>query len=236
MTVLLVVAKAPVPGLAKTRLTPPATPAEAADLAAAALLDTLHAVLAVPGGRPVVAMTGDLGRAARAAEVTALLARCVVIPQRGAGLPERLANAHLDACAPGERIMQIGMDTPQVTPDLLVSAVAGLDHSDTVLGAATDGGWWAIGLRDPRWASVLRGVPTSRADTGARTRAALGAAGLSVAPLPVLSDVDTIGDVAAVAAAAPQSRFAEAAGRAAAGRVAAGRVAAGRAATGKALV
>ena len=63
--VLLVVAKAPVPGLAKTRLCPPATPAQAAEIAAAALLDTLDAVYAVPGALPAVALTGDLGAAVR---------------------------------------------------------------------------------------------------------------------------------------------------------------------------
>lgn len=213
MTALLVIAKAPVAGLAKTRLTPPASPADAADLAAAALLDTLDAVLATPGVRPVVALTGDVAAAARAGDVAEALSRCAVIAQRGDGFPARLANAHADVAArfPGEAVVQIGMDTPQVTPALLAAAVAGLDRADAVLGRAVDGGWWALGLRDPRWASVLRGVPTSRADTGKRTRDALADAGRSVLPLPALSDVDTIADVAAVAATAAGTRFAEAA-------------------------
>ena len=97
--VLLVVAKAPVPGLAKTRLTPPATPHQAAEIAAAALLDSLDAVLATPGAVPVVAMTGDVAQAARTDELRARLDRVVVVEQRGARFADRLANAHADAGA-----------------------------------------------------------------------------------------------------------------------------------------
>ncbi|WP_216209838.1 TIGR04282 family arsenosugar biosynthesis glycosyltransferase [Amycolatopsis aidingensis] len=211
---LLVVAKAPVPGLAKTRLCPPATPREAAELAAAALLDTLDAVLAVPGAEPVVAFTGELGEAARAAELEDMLRRCTVLPQRGTDFARRLARAHADTGArwPGHPVLQIGMDTPQVTPELLVSVAAPLRADgtpDAVLAPATDGGWWALGLRGPDHARVLAGVPMSRADTGARTAAALRAAGLRVATGPTLSDVDTMADAERVAATAG-GRFAEA--------------------------
>ena len=210
MTVLLVIAKAPVAGLAKTRLTPPASPAQAADLAAAALLDTLAAVLATPGVRPVVALTGDVTAAERASAVADALTGCAVIAQRGADFPARLANAHADVAAhfPGEAVVQIGMDTPQVTPALLADAVAALASHEAALGFASDGGWWALGLRDPRWADVLRTIPTSRADTGIRTHHALLDAGHRVLDLPILSDVDTVADVAAVAEAAPGTRFA----------------------------
>ncbi|MDQ3402975.1 MAG: DUF2064 domain-containing protein, partial [Actinomycetota bacterium] len=118
MSCLLVVAKAPVAGLAKTRLMPIASPEQAADIAAAALLDTLDAVLATPGVTPVVAMTGAVADARRRDELETLLRRCVVLPQRGNDFPQRLANAHADVAArfPGRAVLQIGMDTPQVTP------------------------------------------------------------------------------------------------------------------------
>ena len=211
---LLVVAKAPQPGRAKTRLCPPLTPAQAADLAAAALLDTLAAVSAVPGGRVIVALTGDLSRAARAAALRRALRGIPTPAQRGPDLGHRIAAAHHDAAAllPGRPVLQLGMDTPQVEPALLADAATPL-HSglvDAVVGPAADGGWWALGLRDPRSAAVIAGVPTSRADTGERTVAALRAAGLRVVLLPELSDVDTIADALAVSAAAPGTRFADA--------------------------
>ncbi|MER5262220.1 DUF2064 domain-containing protein [Actinosynnema sp. NPDC002837] len=208
---LLVVAKAPVPGLAKTRLCPPATPEEAADIAAAALLDTLDAVLGTPGVRPVVAVTGSLGDARRSAEIRAVLRRCTVLPQRGGSFADRLANAHADAYrAHGLPVFQIGMDTPQLTPVLLAESVDRLAARGAVLGPAADGGWWALGLDDPTVAANLRSVPMSRSDTGALTLRALGGAGRDIDLLPVLSDVDDMATARDVAAAVPTTRFAAA--------------------------
>jgi glycosyltransferase A (GT-A) superfamily protein (DUF2064 family) len=211
MTTVLVVAKAPVAGLAKTRLIPIGGPRQAAKLAAAALLDTVTAVLATPATLPVVAMTGELADAERAAELRDLLRHCTVIAQRGRDFAERLANAHADVVHFGRPVLQVGMDTPQLTPRLLTESIDRLCSPgvDAVLGPATDGGWWALGLRSPAHAHVLRDVPMSRADTGARTRAALVRAGLRTADLLPLSDVDTVADAIRVADATPTSRFAE---------------------------
>ena len=206
---LLVIAKAPVPGFAKTRLCPPAPPGQAADIAAAALLDTLDAVFRVPGAAPVVAMTGDLAAAARGGEIAAALHRTTLIAQRGWDFGARLANAHADTAAvhTGLPVLQIGMDTPQVTPRSLTEAIQPvLDGGSAVLGPAEDGGWWALGLADPRQAHVLAGVPMSRPDTGARTLLALSALGPRTAA--TLSDVDTMADALAVAEAFPHGRFA----------------------------
>jgi len=205
-TVLLVVAKAPVAGQAKTRLTPPASPEQAAGIAAAALLDTLDAV-ARTGQPAVVALTGRLTDATRSADLRRALRRTTVITQRGNTFAERLSNAHADV---GRSVLQIGMDTPQVTADLLADASKRLSAVDAVLGPATDGGWWALGLRDPTAARALRGVPMSRSDTGARTLDALRHRGLNVGLLPELSDVDTIADAVRVAAGCPDGRFARA--------------------------
>jgi len=206
--VLIVLAKTPVPGRVKTRLCPPATPEQAAALAAAALADTLAAARQVPATRIVVALDGEPDAALAAA-----LEGTMVIAQRGGLLGERIAAAHADVArlAPGACTVQIGMDTPQLDPDVLdccLDAVSHPDGPDALLGPATDGGWWALALRDPRRAQLIRHVPASRADTGGRTRAALEAAGLRVAALPELTDVDTMVDAYAVAHACPGSRFA----------------------------
>jgi glycosyltransferase A (GT-A) superfamily protein (DUF2064 family) len=210
-----------VPGLAKTRLTPPATPRQAAAIAAASLLDTLAAVRATPRAVPVVALTGDLAQACEASEIRAALARTTVIRQRGDGFGDRLANAHADAAdrCPDLPIVQIGMDTPQVTPGLLASTAALLADGDIVLGPAEDGGWWALGLRDPRRAAALRDVPMSRGDTAARTLAALARRGTDAMITSTLSDVDTIDDALRVASIVPEGRFASAVNDVAAGVV-----------------
>lgn len=212
--VLLVVAKAPVAGLAKTRLAPVIGHRRAAALAAAALLDTLDAVLAVADTVPVVAMTGSLADAERRDELVELLARCTVLAQRGDDFADRLANAHADVATWRLPVLQIGMDTPQLRPELLTGALVRLaeDGTDAVLGPAADGGWWGLGLRDPLAAGALRAVPMSRSDTGTRTLFALREQGLRVRKLPTLSDVDTMADARLVAAQVPGSRFARACG------------------------
>jgi glycosyltransferase A (GT-A) superfamily protein (DUF2064 family) len=159
-----------------------------------------------------VAMTGSLATSARAGELAVALARCTVIPQWGNDFADRLANAHADVAAlyPGRPVLQIGMDTPQVSPELLTESIEWLHTKDVdaVLGPALDGGWWGLGLRSPSDARVLRAVPMSRSDTGARTLVALRRIGLRVRSLRQLSDVDTMADALRVADTAPGGRFA----------------------------
>jgi uncharacterized protein len=189
---IIVLAKAPVPGRVKTRLCPPHTPVAAARIAAAALDDTIETVTAVPAADRVLAVDG----------IHPAPPGWRSEPQHGDGLGERIARAFT---APA---LLIGMDTPHVTAALLTSALRLLDEVDAVFGPAADGGWWALGLRDPRNAEVVRDIPTSTATTGARTLAALRARCLRVALLPVLRDVDTAADVVEVAALCPPgSRF-----------------------------
>ncbi|HZA11198.1 TIGR04282 family arsenosugar biosynthesis glycosyltransferase [Mycobacterium sp.] len=208
--VVLVVARAPVPGQAKTRLAASIGVEAAADIAAAALLDTLDAVAAAPVAARVVALTGSLDDARAADDIRARLADFRVVPQRGAGFAERLANAHVDAAqaAGGLPVLQIGMDTPQVTDELIGECARELLAADAVLGLARDGGWWVLGVTDAATAACLRTIPMSRSDTGAVTLAALGDTGATVSLVPTLADVDTVDDVDAVRVqCAPDSRF-----------------------------
>ncbi|HME78862.1 MAG TPA: DUF2064 domain-containing protein [Mycobacterium sp.] len=207
---LLVVAKAPVAGRAKTRLAATVGDQVAAEIAAAALLDTLDAVVATPVATRVVALTGRLDGAAEADEIRRRLASFDVIGQRGNDFGDRLANAHTDAAAvDGHPVLQIGMDTPQVTAELLGDCARRLGETSAVLGLACDGGWWALGVRSPALAGCLRDVPMSQPDTGALTLKALRGNGVDVALLDELADFDVADDVAAVRAVCPSgSRFA----------------------------
>ncbi|MEU2616916.1 DUF2064 domain-containing protein [Streptomyces sp. NPDC007157] len=193
MTTLLVIAKEPLPGKVKTRLTPPFSPEQAAALAEASLADTLHAVARTPATRRVLVLDGNPG--------PWLPPGFDVVPQCAGGLDARLADAFARCSGPA---LLIGMDTPQVTPALLTVDFA---DRDAYFGPAEDGGFWALGLADPD-PGLLRGVPMSTAETGAVQRRRLVAAGLRVEDLPRLRDVDTAADAAAVAALAPHGRFA----------------------------
>lgn len=131
-------AKAPVPGQVKTRLSPPYSPEEAAALAEAALADTLDAVAAAGAAWRAVALEGRPG--------PWLPPGFDVVAQRGTSLDQRLAAAFSDAGVPA---VAIAGDVPQLTPDLLAAALASLtgEGVGAVLGACPDGGYWAIGLR-----------------------------------------------------------------------------------------
>ncbi len=208
---LLVVAKAPVAGLAKTRLAAAVGPRAAADIAAAALLDTLDAAAAAEVAARVVAMTGDLDDAQSANEIRDRLQAFTVLPQRGDDFADRLANAFIDAAeaAGPTSVLMIAMDTPQVSADLLTRCAETLLRGPAVLGMADDGGWWVLGVRSAQMANVLRDVPMSRDDTGALTFAALANLGIDVTLVEQLRDVDTVDDVAAVReAGTADSRFA----------------------------
>ncbi|MGH3423968.1 MAG: TIGR04282 family arsenosugar biosynthesis glycosyltransferase [Nocardioidaceae bacterium] len=202
----LVVAKAPVPGRAKTRLATHIGHEAAARIAAAALLDTIDVVERLDWP-VVVAMTGRLGEAARGAEISAALEPHRVVPQRGADFAARLAAAHADADS-GHGVVQVGMDTPHATAADLREAGDALRTHTAVLGPAEDGGWWVLGVRDAGLAAGLAQVPMSRPDTGTLTRAALVAEGATVADARTLSDVDTWHEARTVAALAPGTRFA----------------------------
>lgn len=202
-TDLLVIAKQPVPGRVKTRLTPPFSPAEAADLAEAALTDTLRTVLTLPARRRTLVLDGRPG--------PWLPPGIDVVPQSGGGLDERLAAAFGAATGP---TLLIGMDTPQIDLPCLAPALApdAWHECDAWFGPAEDGGFWALGLAHPD-PSLLRGVPMSVPETGAVQRARLTGAGLTVRDLPALRDVDTVDDARHVAAAAPHGAFAAALAR-----------------------
>jgi len=205
---MLVVAKAPVAGQAKTRLARHVGAEVAAELAAASLLDTLRACSAAAGEASChAALTGDLDAAVRGDEVRRALSGWTVHPQRGDGFAARLANAHLDL--PGDRpVVQVGMDTPQVRPEQLTAAGALTDEHEAVLGPAPDGGWWVLALRDPGTAGPLAAVAMSTPTTYDDTRRALEGDGLRVTVTEELRDVDTVDDAEVVAVEAPDTEFA----------------------------
>ncbi len=187
-----VIAKAPVAGHVKTRLSPPCTPEQAAQVAAAALADTLAAVEKVAhisGARRVLLLDG--GRQAW------MPAAFDVVAQRGDGLEQRLCNGFIDL-GPG---VIIGMETPHVAA-VLADAIAAAHRGVDTIGLATDGGYWMIGLCAASVAmahELFDGVPMSRTHTGLAQLRRMHAHGRQVRLLPMARDLDTIDDLEAVA-------------------------------------
>ena len=194
---LIVMAKSPVAGLVKTRLTPQFTPGEAAALAQASLRDTLDTVLAAPARRRVVAWEGPVR--------SWVPAGIEVIAQQGDRLDERISHALQEALhgpAP-EPTLLVGMDTPQLrVADLSLD----FDGADAVLGLCPDGGYWALGLSRFH-PDVVKGVPMSTDQTGRRQLERLQSLGFRTQMLPMMRDVDTPADAANVTRIAPDGRF-----------------------------
>jgi rSAM/selenodomain-associated transferase 1 len=190
-----VIAKSPQPGRVKTRLCPPCTEAQAAELAAAALGDTLDSVLWATAGRHVrrvLLLDGPTP--------PWLPGEFEVMPQGSGDLGERMADG-FDVLGPG---LVVGMETPHAVADLDV-ALAALATGEDVIGPAVDGGYWAIGLgRVDRRA--FAGVAWSTAHTLSDQVRALGALGRRVTLLHEARDIDTFDDVVALAASAGWGR------------------------------
>lgn len=209
--VALVVAKSPVIGKAKTRLGREVGMERAADLAAAALLDTVTACAAAFGAqRCHIALDGILAHGQRADELLDAVADWTVHPQRGDDFAERLLHAHEDAAAfSGAPVVQVGMDTPQLYVASLIGAASLLTSPDAaVLGPAYDGGWWLLGVGGPHLLAHLHEVPMSTSQTGTLTRQALVRAGARVVDIATMRDVDEVIDADLVAADAPETLFA----------------------------
>lgn len=185
--------KLPQPGAVKTRLVPSLGAQAAAELYEA----LVEAVLA--GTEP----RGEYERLVYYAPAEAAEAMRAWLPggrlrrQCEGDLGTRMADAFARAFARGAgRVAIVGSDVPGLTRETVVNAFSALDGRDVVLGPAHDGGYYLIALREAH-AGLFREVSWSTASVLAQTLDRAAHAGLSVATLPPLRDVDTLDDLRA---------------------------------------
>lgn len=199
---VIVMAKAPRAGEAKTRLAPPLTREAAARLAACLFADTVSTALGV-GADVVVAYAPADGRSmleetARVVLDKESLSGMLWLEQRGVDLGERLDGVAVRAFEEGfAPLLFIGADSPTLPPDFLNAALEGLlnGRADVALGPTEDGGYYAAGMRAPApglFDSIEWSTPRAYAQT-ARNAARLG---LRLLELPPWYDVDTPADLA----------------------------------------
>ena len=186
---LAVMAKAPRVGRVKTRLSPPLTLEQAADLNACFLQDTVENIAGVAGAAGLVSYTpvGD-----EALFEGLLPEGFSLVAQRGDGFGERLLAAAEDilACGFGS-VCLIDSDSPTVPREAYAQAVAELAQPGDriVLGPTEDGGYYLIGLKQAN-AAVFEEIAWSTETVYEETRERARTAGIDVVELPLWYDVD----------------------------------------------
>lgn len=188
-----VMAKAPVPGLAKTRLAPLLGAAGAARAQRRFTLDTLHAALSAAPGPVTLWCAPDTGH--RFFRALARHAGVDCRAQPAGDLGARMAHAvdaHFAARA-DMPLLLAGTDCPLLSPGQLQAAARALRSHDAVLIPAEDGGYVLLGLRRPI-AAVFQAIDWSTPQVLAQTRERLRAAGARWHELPPLWDVDEPAD------------------------------------------
>ena len=191
-TAVIVMAKAPVPGFAKTRL----VPALGADRAAALAERLLHATVA----QAVAAAVGpvDLCCApdrAHPAFVRHADTAGIELSDQGEGdLGTRMARAFERWLVDGRHAVMIGTDAPALDAAMLARAASALSDADAVLVPAFDGGYALIGLRRAA-PSLFDDMSWSTPAVTAQTRERLAAAGLTHIELPPVADIDDADDL-----------------------------------------
>jgi len=183
-------AKAPVPGVVKTRLIPLLGPLGAARLAEAFLLDAVALLRTLPWARPVIATTGPF------AEGLARAIGDVELWDQGDGdlgaRMERVLRQALELGHPAA--IALGTDVPALTPAYLEEAQRVLARGRAALGPTEDGGFYLLGLETcPR--GLLEGLPWSVRETGAATRSRLESRGISLEMIRGSYDIDEPADL-----------------------------------------
>jgi len=191
--VLIIFAKAPVPGQVKTRLCPPLTPDEAASLHGSFVLDALER------SRGVAKMDRILACDPSSHHVFFKIMEerqgVRLVDQMGEGLGARMSRACTDAFTEGYRqALIVGSDLPTLQPSVYTQAVGLLAQHDLVLGPAHDGGYYLLGLGRPV-PELFEEIPWSTDQVLALTQRKADSLGLKTALLPPCRDVDRIEDV-----------------------------------------
>jgi glycosyltransferase A (GT-A) superfamily protein (DUF2064 family) len=195
---LTVIAKQPIAGSVKTRLVPPLSAEQAAQIAAACLHDTFEAVSSCVDRhddvRAVALIDGAVG--------SWIPAGFEVHHQVGEGLGERLAHG-FDLLGPG---LIVGMDTPSAGAHF-DAAFDAIRAGSEAIGLTHDGGYWGIGLTSADRA-VFDDVPMSTDHTGVDQLQRIRALGRRVDVLPTVHDLDRFDDIAPIIADLPGSHLA----------------------------
>jgi rSAM/selenodomain-associated transferase 1 len=192
---LAAMAKVPTAGAVKTRLSPPLTPEQAAELARCFLVDRVEQLGELAASDRLVAFTPR----EREPDLRGLVPPGVrLVPQVGADLGARMDRLLSDLLAEGYAgAIAVGTDTPTLPTAYLAQACEALRSSttDMVLGPSRDGGYYLIGLSAPA-PELFVNMPWSTAEVCAETLRRARISGRRLSVLPSWVDVDHVEDLA----------------------------------------
>ena len=190
---ILFFVKFPEPGRVKTRLTPPLTPREAADLYRCMVLDHLDTLDALD----IPAMVCFTPATSRERFIDWLGEDRTYLPQEGGDLGERMRNAFQEAWGKGyRRAVLIGSDIPHLPVESLREAMNVLDSNGVTIGPTHDGGYYLIGFRRETFLpEVFEGIRWSSGTEYRETVTCLLEHDLSISTLAELADIDDIYDL-----------------------------------------
>ncbi len=202
---LVLFARPPLPGRAKTRLAPALGGEGAARLYERFLQDAAGAARALRGARPDASLVCEWALERGEALDDFPLSEWMPGPflhraQTGANLGERMAAALGRCLAGGGRAVLIGTDFPDLPPEILAEALQGLDSGDEprlALGPAADGGYYLVGM-NRFFPEIFENIPWSSSEVFSRTMARARALRLDAALLPKWRDADEAEDLKAL--------------------------------------
>lgn len=188
---LAIMTKVPVAGKVKTRLNPPLTPEQAAELNICFLRDISMSILQATKMAPARGVGVYTGGAASAYE-DILPGEFLLIPQRGDQFGERLVFAAKDLFSVGfASVCLINSDSPMVSAENFAEAAIELadPRERIVLGPSNDGGYYLIGMKQMH-RRLFEDIDWSTERVADQTRKRAAELGLKVYELGVGHDVD----------------------------------------------
>ena len=203
---IVIAAKPPVPGKVKTRLSPPLSLDQSAQLYECFLVDTINTVAAIKGVDRFIAFYPDVStkelsftivNSVSGSSQNEFLADFTLITQKGIDLGERLISIFEQLLSSGyDSATIIGSDSPNLPVAFIKRSLSNLKESkaDVTLGPCKDGGYYLIGLKTFH-SDIFKGISWSTSSVFDETIKKIKKLGLGVSVLPEWYDVDNNEDL-----------------------------------------
>lgn len=196
---IIVFTRVPESGYGKTRMAPLLSEEQRCELQTACIKDVV--ATAKGTGKEVLLFCTPFSKAEKLANIVG--EDIPLLPQTGNDLGEKMKNAFQDAFAMGHSpCILIGTDIPEITAELLESALAALQEADVVLTPTEDGGYCLVGMREMA-ESAFEKIEYGTRSVFETTKLTIESSGKTVKATASCHDLDTPDDLKAFASLGP---------------------------------